>query len=513
MKIKIISDVSLQLVIKKLETAIPSVKIKYEYTENVPLSIQRLISEKDGDYDFIWIHSDNYFHKNDLVYQFQILDSVLELSNHFVNNILLSNTFSSTFSNTDAKKTIDELTQFWFNYGYEKTLKLSDSKNIFFIDMYKLIFESGAYNFYDYNMGQLYQMPYTRLGIDSICKKIEKTIEFLKGEDKKVIIVDCDNTLWKGVVGEDGVENIYCDKTEKGVIHYEFQKFLKQKLQDGFLLCISSRNNLQDVKEAFNKKNMPLRFDDFISVKIDWRNKVEHIKEMSEELNLGIDSFIFIDDSDFEINSILSYYPQITAFKFPNLYKDFLLLTDRSEFKKKYVLEEDKNKFQQYVSEVKRKDLEKSITDFEEYIRKLNIKLDIKINDVNHLDRLSQLTEKTNQFNFNKTKYSSQQLKSLIDSNNWLLYSLSVSDIYGDYGIVGFISVELANNEKNAIIENFILSCRALGRKIENNFFDYVVKDLQLRGYNLIKVKFRETEKNKPARDFYTNYIGGKYES
>ena len=510
MKIKVISDVSLQLILINLTKSIENINFDFEYTENVLISIKKLTLDNYNNYEFVWIHSDNIFHKNEIDYQLEILEAIYEYSNQSLSKILLSNTFSSNFLNSEVKKQINEFVDFWSNYGFEKRSKLLNSKNIYFVDILKLIFEIGLFNFYEYNLGHLYQMPYTKAGIEAISKKIEDTIRFLKGEEKKVIIVDSDNTLWNGIVGEDGIENIYCDRTEKGIIHFEFQKFLKQKLQDGFLLCISSKNNFQDVKEVFDKKNMPLKFDDFIKLKIDWRNKNEHIKELAQELNLGTGSFIFIDDSEFEVNLVKSHYPEISVVKFPKLYKEFIQLIDRNEFKKKFILEEDKNKFQQYVSELRREELQQSIEDFDEYIKLLNIKMDIKINDITHLDRLSQLTEKTNQFNFNKVKFSALELKRMIESGDWLIYSLSISDIYGDYGIVGLILIEILHNEKKAILENYILSCRALGRKIEYEFFDFVINDLYSKGYKLTEIKFKETEKNKPAQTFYINYVRSK---
>jgi FkbH-like protein len=510
MKVKVISDVSLQLILTNLTKNVENINFDFEYTENMPISIRKLTFGNRGDYEFVWIHSDNIFHKNNIDYQLEILDAVYEYSNQSSNIILLSNSFNSNFLNSEIKKQINEFVDFWSNYGFEKRSKLLNSKNIYIIDILKLIFDIGLFNFYEYNLGHLYQMPYTKAGIEAITRKVEDTIRFLKSEEKKVIIVDCDNTLWNGIVGEDGIENIYCDKTEKGIIHFEFQKFLKQKLQDGFLICISSKNNFNDVKEVFDKKNMPLKFEDFIKVKIDWRNKIEHIKELSQELNLGIESFIFIDDSEFEINLVKSYYPEISAIKFPKSYKEFICMLDRNEFKKKFILEEDKNKFQQYVSELRREELKQNVKDFDQYIKALNIKMDVKINDITHIDRLSQLTEKTNQFNFNKVKFSPLELKEMIESNNWLIYSLRVSDIYGDYGIVGLIIIELLHNEKKAILENYILSCRALGRKIEYDFFDSVINDLYSKGYKITEIKFKETEKNKPAQTFYINYARSK---
>ena len=181
------------------------------------------------------------------------------------------------------------------------------------------------------------------------------------------------------------------------------------------------------------------------------------------------------------------------------MYEDFLRLCDDYCFKRKRITAEDLEKNEQYLAEQKRNEAKSNVHSFEEYVASLGIKSDITVNNENDLPRLSQLTEKTNQFNFNKEPFSVVELEKFIASGS-LIFGLRVSDKFGDYGLVGLILVEV--NGRTAIMRNFLMSCRALGRLIENDFFDYVLADLGKRGVELSEIRFKETAKNKPARLF-----------
>jgi FkbH-like protein len=269
----------------------------------------------------------------------------------------------------------------------------------------------------------------------------------------------------------------------------------------GFVLCLCYKNNENDVREAFKEKCMPLGWEDFVVKKINWENKDLNIKEISEELSLGLDSFIFIDDSDFEVLRVKESLPEVKVFKFTGGYNDFLEMTVDIVFQKKFLTEEDKAKTKQYLQEYSRKILEKGSDSMEDYIKSLEIQIKIDENSINDLSRVSQLTEKTNQFNFNKIFYSIEDLKQKITSGKFRCYSLRVNDKFGDYGLVGVILVVITRED--IILENYILSCRVLGRRIEFDFFDMVKKSIFLKyGREITKIVFKETSKNIPAQNF-----------
>lgn len=379
-------------------------------------------------------------------------------------------------------------------------------QNVYFFDIDNLIREIGVFQTYNYSLGHLYQLPYTKLFLDNFATYLDQLVLKINSPDKKVIILDCDNTLWKGVVGEDGVDGVKCNLNADGIVFYHFQQFLKSRKEIGFILCLCSKNNEEDVKEVFLYKRMPLQWDDFVIKKVNWINKDINIIEIANELNLGTDSFIFIDDNDFEISIVKESLPEVSLFKITADYHNLIELTNDPVFSKKSITEEDLVKTEQYTTEAKRKSLEQSSLSFSDYIKSLVITMKIDEDLESDLSRVSQLTEKTNQFNFNKKYYSAEELRKKILQGVLKYFTLRVSDKIGDYGLVGVILVEI--NDDKIVLENYILSCRILGRRIEFDFFEYVQDRIKyIYNTEIAEVKFTKTAKNMPAQTFYNQII------
>ncbi|MEJ7677577.1 MAG: HAD-IIIC family phosphatase [Segetibacter sp.] len=203
-------------------------------------------------------------------------------------------------------------------------------------------------------------MPYTKQFIKLFADTLSKQLEWLQQEEKKAIVIDCDNTLWKGVIGEDGLEGIKCDNNAEGILFYHFQLFLKSKKEEGLLLCICSKNNEEDVKDAFMQKNMPLKWNDFVVKKINWDDKWSNINKIAAKLNIGIDSLIYIDDNPFEVGSVSELAKGISCFEFKEDYTSFISLTNSFLFKRKQILKDDVVKSHQYMIEFQRQEEEKS---------------------------------------------------------------------------------------------------------------------------------------------------------
>jgi FkbH-like protein len=470
---------------------------KYIYAGQMVPELMTLKDQLD-DVDTLIVHFDSYFFRYTDEYIDEILNAVINLASRFTGSILLANQLSNGRNLSVLKTNIGQYAQ--GSIKHEASIsKVLSAGNIFFYDMQKLVSSIGINNAYNFKLGFLYQMPYTKSMISLVAGELASLARFLKTPEKKAILVDCDNTLWKGILGEDGLEGIQCDRNAQGVLYFQFQEFLADKKKEGFILGLCSKNNEQDVKEAFEKLNMPLKWNDFLIRKVNWLNKEENLREAATELNVGLDSFIFIDDNEFELQSVNLILPEVTTRKLSPVYEDFLRLCDDYCFKRKRITAEDLEKNEQYLAEQKRNEAKSNVHSFEEYVASLGIKSDITVNNENDLPRLSQLTEKTNQFNFNKEPFSVVELEKFIASGS-LIFGLRVSDKFGDYGLVGLILVEV--NGRTAIMRNFLMSCRALGRLIENDFFDYVLADLGKRGVELSEIRFKETAKNKPARLF-----------
>jgi len=512
MKIYAISDVTFDLIAKEIDSISDgAISCSFSYEEDIITKLLSIDPSELKEFDIIFIHSDQIFHSRPTEWQKQLCNALLRISAQLKDKkILVSNSLSNAFKTPPLKFSFGKAFDTASLYSSEIGLLLGQA-NLFIFDFQSILTSIGEKNFYNYATGHLYQMPYTSKAIKAMVETLANQFKWLVTEEKKVIVVDCDNTLWKGIIGEDGIKGIFCDKDAEGIMYYHFQEFLKVKKEEGFLLCICSKNNEKDVKEAFDVKNFVLKWEDFIIRKINWNDKAANIQEIATELNVGTDSFIFIDDNKFELDFVRNMLPKVTCIEFTDDYNNFISLNNRFEFKKKLVLKEDLEKTEQYIKQQQRSAEEQNYGNIDDFIKSLEIKMDIRLNDISDLERLSQMTGKTNQFNFNKEEYTSEMLEHFIDKGG-KIYSLKVSDKFGDYGTVGLIMIK-EGNRKELILENYLMSCRALGKKIEDGFLNYVVEDLMKNKLYISSVKFVKTVKNIPAEKFYnkikneTNYF------
>jgi len=294
------------------------------------------------------------------------------------------------------------------------------------------------------------------------------------GKLKKVIIFDCDNTLWKGVVGEDIIEP-----------NIDIQKDAKFLANRGVIIGLCSKNNEDDINEVL--KNQILT-DEYISIKrINWNNKVLNLQEIAEELNIGLDSIVFVDDSPFEINYILEQLPEILA-----IYPNELMETVHMWFD----LTGSLGKTREYKEQYLRKKESNLFLNIDDYLKSLNMIIKIRLNDKKNIARISELTQKTNQFNLTTRRYDDNEINEFMTNNS--VYTLSISDKFGDNGITGVCIV------RTNVIDLFLLSCRILGRGIEYAFIDCIVNDLKNMKYEYVFAEYISTPKNKQVESFYS---------
>lgn len=500
MKFLIITDVVLENFIYRENISQNISDIVFNYNEEIITALLNIEkTTKFQEFDIILIHSDQIFHNKGINWLGVFYEEVYKFSIKYKDKkILLSNLWIDRLFSEGVIKNLGILLNLSVTF-YNQLSKLKELDNLIILDLQKHLFQYGENNLYNYSLGFLYQMPYTKQMTNLILNELNEILKYLYEEEKKVILIDCDNTLWKGIIGEDGIDNIYCDKTYKGIVFYKFQQFLLKKKEEGFLLALVSKNNEIDVKNAFEKKNMPLKWDDFIIKKINWNEKYKSIMEISSELNMFPDSFIFIDDNQFEIDSVKNF----TGINNVVLFKDdidFLFsVFDFYFFKKKRILQSDLEKTAQYITEDLRTKAKNKFANFEDFLLFLDIKIDIRKNDFTDFERLSQLTEKTNQFNFNKNFFSVTDLHNWIEKGN-IIFSFKVSDIYGDYGTIGLMLIEIESKRFN--IYNYIISCRALGKNIEHKIFTNIINIMNKDNLSLNKILFKETQKNLPAKLF-----------
>ncbi len=390
----------------------------------------------------------------------------------------------------------------------DKYLSELSQKNLYIIQMCKIIERGGIEKYFDYRFFYSSKSPYTIEFFDAYSDVIMQRILALNGKLKKVLVLDCDNTLWGGVVGEDGINKLQMSTSEKvGSIYSEVQSIIKILAEDfGVILCLCSKNNAEDVEQVFTSlPDMILKSEDFVLKKINWKNKVDNIKEISRELNIGLDSIVFIDDSRFEIESIRNILPQVTAIKVPKRLYNYpqVVRNNLYLFWTMSSTNEDRKKISYYKQNIQREKHKNKYSDFDEYLASLELSIVCYLNDNSLIERISQMTQKTNQFNLTTKRYSLSDISKFVKNRLYDVIAISVSDKYGDNGVTGVSIIRINENESTAEIDSLLLSCRILGRNIEFKFMDLIIDRLKDRNVKHISAIYTKTKKNALVSDYY----------
>lgn len=302
---------------------------------------------------------------------------------------------------------------------------------------------------------------------------------------RKVLVLDCDNVLWHGISGEEQIE------VDENLII--FQQQLIKLYEQGVLLCLCSRNDWEFVRNSFQNKAMLLSEQHIVSIRANHNNKVDNLREISTELNLSLDSFVFVDDSDYELGMVQTLLPEVVCIPFCNPVESVLeKLTNLFSS----VTAGNPNRTQQYLEQKEREKSKKEFTNIDEYNRSLNTVINCARADETSIARLVELSQRTQQFNLADTHYTKGELLTRLQDPNYIIITMSAADTYGDMGVVGMTILH------NAYIEAFILSCRVFDRG-----FEQVLLNAAKRSVNNILLYgiYHQTDKNKRYIDFYPN--------
>jgi len=352
---------------------------------------------------------------------------------------------------------------------------------------------------FDAKSDELGHMPFSQEFYAALGTYLARKVNAFKGPGYKVIALDCDNTLWKGVCGELGAMEVTIDENFS-----RLQEFVLEKYKEGFLLVLCSKNNEADVWEVFDRHpGMKLKREHIAAHRINWQPKSGNLVSIARELNLGLASFIFLDDSEFEIEQMSVGCPEVYAIPLPDSAEDYGNFMDHIwAFDTFRITAEDAKRNQLYQLEKQRKDEQEKFGSLEDFLVTLDIKVNINPLTANELERAVQLTLRTNQFNLNGIRKIPAEIAALIQEENAINWVIDVKDRFGDYGIVGIV---LAGKENNALVINsFLLSCRVLGRNVEDHILNELEKYGEGQGLQRITALFKATEKNKPFQDFLT---------
>ncbi|MCB5234113.1 MAG: HAD-IIIC family phosphatase [Candidatus Cloacimonetes bacterium] len=332
----------------------------------------------------------------------------------------------------------------------------------------------------------------------------EAQMDALDAKRRKCIVVDLDNTLWGGVIGEDGIEGIKIGGGYPGVVFQEVQRLLLSAYENGVILAICSKNNEIDALVAINEHpNMILKEQHFAIKYINWRTKAENLSNIAKSLNIGLDSMVFIDDNPSERALVRSLLPEVLVPDFPEKlyqYPSFMEDVLKRYFSLYNLTDEDKKKTEQYLQNMKREQFQKDFSDYDRYLEELEICLEMSLIEEIDLPRVAQLTQKTNQFNLSTKRYTEYDLNSLIRSGN-LIYVARVKDKFGEYGLTGVAILIIEG--ATATIDSLLMSCRVIGRKVENEFLHQIICALKEKGIRSITASYQRTQKNPMVKDFY----------
>ena len=356
-------------------------------------------------------------------------------------------------------------------------------------------------NIYSESMERIAKYPLTKEATILIAKRYLSIMRIVFGFQKKCLSIDLDYTAWDGILGEDGEESVY-DSLKTGTGYSEFWEYMTTLLKNGVILCINSKNNEEDVKQLFENRNMPLAWDDFIVKQINWLHKSHNIQTIAKELNIGADSIVHLDDSEFECEEILAGVPETTVvYSGDGPRESVRILTEGGYFDSLTRSVDDSLRTESYRSEQKRKEEKSSYQDLNSFIKSLSLQLAVfKVRETD-LDRISQLYLKTNQFNMTTIRYSMGELKKFISDSDKLLYGYSLEDKFGEYGIIGSYLIDLKESEWR--IDSFLMSCRAIGRKVEFAVMNKIVTDALVNGVNKLFAQYEKTPKNGFLEKFY----------
>jgi FkbH-like protein len=413
--------------------------------------------------------------------------------------------FVSEFGITNVPNVANKVFEITKINQFIKAFVKENSSQFFLVDWERFVRILGEEQSMDYRFWYMSKAPFKKSFLNLYALEIVKIVKALKGKSKKCLVLDCDNTLWGGIIGEDGLHGIKLDRNiYPGKIYYEFQESVINLYKRGVLIALCSKNNEEDVWEVFEEHpHCLLKRSQIAKSRINWNDKVSNIKSLAKELNLGLDSFVFVDDNPSECEMVKKLLPEVTVFRVPEkLYTYPQLLLKDGLFDTLSISTEDTVRTQMYQAEKFRREEESKFENLEEYLASLELVATIHEVKKEEIPRVAQLTQKTNQFNLTTRRYSENQINSFVASQLSAVFSLSVKDKFGDLGLTGIL---IAIKEKDkGIIDSLLLSCRILGRKLEIAFVNYCLMKLEKQWkISYWETEFIPTKKNQQTANFW----------
>lgn len=390
--------------------------------------------------------------------------------------------------------------------------ELASQKKIKIFDFSQWLMSEGS-EAIDQKMDLYARQPISTGKALSFTDAIARVFKPMIFAQSKVLAVDLDNTLWGGVLGEDGVLNLKIGQDYPGNIYWRIQQAIYSLKSRGVLLVLLSKNNLVDVEDAFKViGKIPLKLSDFSVVKINWNEKYLNLIEASKELNLGIDSFVFLDDQPFEQEQMRQSLPEVKVLNNRNDPLDILNAISNSHFFDQFSIgDEDQIRTQDYKSEINRNKMKKGLRK-EVFLSSLKLKADVQQVGSKTIQRTVQMLAKTNQFNLTTRRHNEAFIRKMLENDRNLILIISLRDKFGDQGIIGLCVALQGLTRGEMILDSFLLSCRALGRGAEDLLWSELLRYLEERDCNLLRASYIPSKKNIQVSKFYDR-LGMEVES
>ena len=379
-----------------------------------------------------------------------------------------------------------------------------EAKNTFLIDLDALQTALGRSTFADPKLYYVAKMPISLAALPAAAKLVVDVVRSLQGAVKKCLVLDLDNTLWGGVIGDDGLSGIQIGELGTGHAFSDFQKWLKELKNRGILLTVCSKNNEDTAKEPFEKHpEMVLRLEDFSMFVANWEDKARNIRTIQQSLNIGMDSMVFLDDNPFERELVRTMIPEITVPELPEdpaLYLQYLRGLDL--FETASYSREDAGRTEQYREKAQRAAFEAAFQSYDDYLEALQMRASAAAFDPFHYPRIAQLTQRSNQFNLRTVRYTEAEIEALAQDDSRIGLYFTLKDKFGDHGLISVVVLE-KQPEDTLFISEWLMSCRVLKRGMEEFIVDKILSVAAQQGVRRVVGEYIPTPKNAMVKDLY----------
>lgn len=437
-----------------------------------------------------------------------LLDAVSLLRDRFDGPIVLAlpprpRPFAEGIASFSRPTALQEL---WFDTLSHIARMTGEMSNLYTVDLEALLAGVGENAALDHRKELLYRQPYTERFYAEAGEAIARILRARKTAAKKCLVLDCDNTIWGGIVGEDGVQGIELSDDMPGLAFRRFQGQAVALRQSGVFIALNSKNNPDDVWEVFDQHTgMALKRTDISASRINWRPKSENLKEIAADLNIGMDALVFVDDSHFEVEEVRTNAPGVTVFQAPSDPADLPILMREVArcFDRLDITDDDRKRVDMMRVETERKDLRQRMTE-DEFLASLGLEVYLYPPAAADLARVAQLINKTNQFNVTTKRYGQDDVKRMVDADDHDLLCASVRDKFGEYGLVGVAILE--HGPGSSTFDSLLMSCRVLGRGIETAIIARALELAKDKGALAVEGTYIPTNKNQMVEDLFQRH-------